>query len=104
LEPGAEVVPECDSEFCAGFGKAEEGVAAVAPKIAAGAAADLSLGDLAADVVLGAIGVERDFGPVEHHQQLGLIGVEPREQAVEGDEAGLMRKDTLEACRQGCQW
>src|SRR5215467_1387002 len=37
-----------------------------------------------------------DFGSVEHHQQFRLIGVEPREQAVEGDEAGLEREDVVE--------
>src|SRR6266567_2546543 len=40
--------------------------------------------------------VERDLGSVEHHQQLGLIGIEPREQTVEGDEAGLAREDAIE--------
>jgi hypothetical protein len=28
------------------------------------------------------------FGPIQHHQQLGLVGMKPAEQAVEGDEAG----------------
>jgi hypothetical protein len=27
--------------------------------------------------------VEWNFGSVEHHQQLGLVGVEPHEQAVD---------------------
>ena len=60
-----------------------------------------ALGDLAADVVLRAVGVERDFGPVEHHQQFGLVGVQPGEQAVEGDEAGPALEDAVEAGAQG---
>src|SRR5215210_7469749 len=59
-DPVAEVVPEGDAELLAGLGKAKEGVAAIAAKIALGAAADLALGDLAADVVLGTVGVQRD--------------------------------------------
>ena len=51
---------------------------------------------MAADVVLRSVGVQRDLGAVEHHQQLGLVGVEPREQTVEGDEAGLAREDAVE--------
>src|SRR5260370_41629263 len=72
-EPGPQVVPERDAELGASFGDAEEGVAAVSAVLAAGAAADLSLGDLAADVVFGAVGGQRDFGPIEHHQQFCLL-------------------------------
>ena len=100
-EPCAEIVPEGDAELCAGLAEAEEGIAAVATDVAAGAAADLALGDLAADVVLRAVGVQRDFGPIEHHQQFGLVGVQPREQTVEGDEAGLAREDAVEPRPQG---
>ena len=67
------------------------------PRVAAGAAADLALGDLAADVVLRAVGVQRDLRAVEHHQQLGLVGVQPGEQAVEGGEAGAAPEDAVEA-------
>jgi len=38
------------------FGEAEKGVAAIAAGIAAGAAADLALGDVAADVVFRSVG------------------------------------------------
>src|SRR6266851_6683716 len=100
-ETGAEVVPECDAELCAGFGEAEEGVAAVATGVASGAAADLSLCDLAADIVFRSVGVERNFGTIEHHQQFALVGMEPCEQAVEGDEASLAREDAVEPCPQG---
>ena len=84
-EAVAKVIPERDFELGAGFGEAEKGIAAVTTDIAAGAGADLAPGDVAADVVLRSVGVQRDFGSVEHHQQLGLVGVEPHEQAVEFD-------------------
>ena len=88
--------PKCDFELGAGLGEAEEGVAAVPAKITARAAAELSPGDVAADVVFRSVSVQGDFGSIEHHQQFGLVGVEPREQAVEGDEAGLAREDVVE--------
>src|SRR5713101_7637737 len=97
----AEVIPEGDAEFCAGLAEAQECVATVATSVASGAAADLSLGDLAADVVLRSVGVERDFGSIEDHQQFVLVGMEPCEQTVEGDEAGLTHEDAVEPCPQG---
>ena len=99
-ETRAEIVPEWDSELCAGLGEAEEGIAAIATGVASGASADLSLDDLAADVVLRSVGVERDFGPIQHHEQFGFFGMEPREQAVESDEAGFAAEDTVKPCPQ----
>ena len=87
-QSGAEIVPEGDFELGAGLEEAQEGVSTIATDIAARAAADLSPGDVAADVVLRSVGVQRGLGSVEDHQQLGLVGVEPHEQTVEGDEAG----------------
>jgi hypothetical protein len=40
--------------------------------------------------------VERDLGTLEYHQQLGLLFVQPFEQMVERDEAGLEREDAIE--------
>ena len=41
--------------------------------------------------------MEGNFGPFEHQQQLGRVGVEAREQAIEGSEASaLLKKDTIE--------
>lgn len=97
----AEIVSEGEPEFCACLGQAEEGVAALAACVAAGAAADLALGDLAADVVFRAVGVKRDIGLVEDHQQFRLVGVEAGEQPVEGGEAGLAFEDAVEAGTQG---
>jgi hypothetical protein len=45
--------------------------------------------------------VKRNFGPFEHHQQFGFVGMQPCQQAVEGDEAGLAGEDAVEPCRQG---
>src|SRR5215831_10397242 len=92
----AQIVPKCDFELGAGLGEAEEGVAAVPAEITARAAAELSPGDVAADVVFRSVSVQGDFGSIEHHQQFGLVGVEPREQAVESDETGLACEDVVE--------
>jgi hypothetical protein len=64
-ETVAKMVPEGNAEFVAGFCQAEESIAAVAAGVAAGAAADLSPGDLAADIVLGSVGVQWDLRSVE---------------------------------------
>ena len=72
-----------------------------AARIASCASADLALGDLATNIVFRSVGVERNFGPFEHHQQFGLVGIKPCQQAVEGDEPGLAREDAVEACPQG---
>jgi hypothetical protein len=92
----AEIVPEGDAELRTGLGEAEKSIAAIAAGVAAGAAADLSLGDLAADVVLRSVGVERDLGPVVDEEQFGLVGVKSGEQAVEGDEIGAAPEDAVE--------
>src|ERR1700688_3234200 len=101
-ESVAEVVPERDFELGAGFDETEKGIAAITTDIATGAGTDLAPGDVAADVVLRSVGVQWDFGSVEHHQRLGFVGVEPREQAVEGDEAGLALEDAVEPSPQCC--
>jgi len=71
-----------------GLAKPQKGVTAIAPRIAACVGADLPPGDMAADIVLGPVGTQRCVGAVEHHQQRRLVGVQPRQQAVQGDEAG----------------
>jgi hypothetical protein len=95
------------SELCAGLEEAQEGVAAIAARIASCAAADLALGDLATNIVFRSVGVERNFGPFEHHQQFRLVGIKPCQQAVEGDETGLARRSKRARraalrCRVGC--
>ena len=95
-EAAAEIVPECDAELGAGLGKTEEGIAAIATEVTAGSGTELAAGDLAADVVLGAVGMQRRLGAVEHHQQFVLVGMQPREQAIEGDETGASAEDAIE--------
>jgi len=99
-EPGAQVVPEGDAEFFAGLAEAKEGVATIAAGVAVGSAADLTFGHLAADVVFRAVGVQRDPRAVEHHQQLGFVGVQPLEQTVKRGEVGAALEDAIETCAQ----
>ena len=100
-QPGAEIIPEGEAELGAGFSEAEKGVAAIAPEIAAGAAADLALGHLAADGVFSAVGVQRDVRPIEGHQQLGFVGVEACEQPIKDSKAGAALEDAVETGAQG---
>jgi hypothetical protein len=95
-EAGAEIVPEGDAELAAGLGKTEEGVTAVASSVTFGAAADLALGDLTANVVFRTVGVQWDLRPIQHAQQFRLVGVQPLQQPVERDEAGPAAEDAVE--------
>src|SRR3954452_3762565 len=61
VEPAAQVIPERDALLGTGLGQTEKSIAAIASDLAAGAGTDLAAGDVAADVVLGAIGVQRDL-------------------------------------------
>jgi hypothetical protein len=91
--------PEC--ALGAGFGETRKGIAAITPEIAAGAAADFALGHVAADGVLGTVGMQRDLWPVERHQQLGFVGMKPGEQPIEGGKAGAALEDAVETSAQG---
>ena len=95
-EPAAEIIPDGDAELVTCLGEAQEGIAAITAGIAACPGADLPARDLTADVVLRAIGVERDLRAFQHHQQLGLVGMQPRQQAIQRDEAGAAAEDPVE--------
>src|SRR5690349_18447720 len=41
--------------------------------------------------------MQRNVWMVEDGQQFGLVGMQPREQAIEGDEAGAAAEDAVEA-------
>src|SRR6202012_6246509 len=56
---------------------------------------------MAADVVFRSVVVEREFWPVEHHQQLGLVGMKTSEQPIEGGKAGLSLEDAVKSGAQG---
>ena len=96
VQPGAEVIPESNAQFKASFGQADEAVAAVTTDVTARSAAELAPGYLSTNVIFRSISVERDFGTLEHHQQLGLVFVQPFEQTVERDEARFEREDAVE--------
>jgi len=97
IQSTAEIVPERDPQLSTGLGQAEEGIATIAPDIAAGAPADAALRYLSADVTLGPIGVQRDLGAIEHSQQFGLVGTQPRQQAIKRDEPSAAIEDAIEA-------
>ena len=59
----AEIIPERDAELVAGVHQIEKCVAAITAAVAVGAAADLALDDVAANVALGAIGVQGNLRP-----------------------------------------
>ena len=94
-KPVAEIIPERDAQLGASVHQTQERVATIAAGIAARSAADLALDDLAADVALRTVGVERDLRPIEHHQQLGFVGMQPLEQAIERGESGASVKDAV---------
>src|SRR6202171_6276007 len=63
-----------------------------------GSGGDFSLGDEGADVVFRGVGVERDFRPLVHAQQLVLVAMKAFEQAVERGVAGSgALEDAVEA-------
>jgi len=95
-EPASEIIPERHTVLGAGLGDAEESVAAIASGVAAGSGADLTAGDLTADVVLGPIGMQWDVRLLQHPQQLGLVGMQPRQQPIQRDEAGAAAEDAIE--------
>ena len=106
LAPGdgeacAQIIPEFEAVLGASLEESKKGVATIAAGVAAGSAADVAFGDLASNVVFGAVGVERNVGPFEHPQQFALVGAQARQQAVESGEASLVAEDAIEARRQG---
>ena len=62
----------------------------LAPGVADGSARDLAPGDAGADVVLRAVGVERDLRSIEDAQQLALAAMEPRDFRVRPISAGMI--------------
>src|SRR5687768_15545401 len=71
----SEEVPERDAQLGTGQQQAEEGVAALAALIGVGPAGDLALDHLRSQIALGAVGVQRHLGTVQHPQQLVLVGM-----------------------------
>src|SRR3954454_12266492 len=94
------IIPEGDAQFVTRLGETEESVTTIPAGVASRPGADLAPRHLTANVVLRAVGVERDFRPLQHHQQLGLIGMQPRQQAIQRGEAGAAQEDAVEAYAQ----
>ena len=92
-EAMAEIIPKGDAEFATGVHQSEESVATIATGVAVRATADLALDDVTANVALGTIGVQRYLWPVEHGEQLGLVGMQSLQKAIERDEAGAAAED-----------
>ena len=63
-----------------------------------GSAGDLAPGDLGPDVVLGVVGVQGHVGTVQHHEEFVAVGVQPRQQPVQGGEPGTGLKGGRSAC------
>ena len=95
-ESVAEICEEGDAALHAGLHEAEQDVAGIPACVADSSAGDLALGDIGADVVFGAVGIERDLGAVEHPQELMLAAMKPLEKPVEPDVAGSSSEDALE--------
>jgi hypothetical protein len=68
LEPATHIIPDRDAEPVAGLDDAEGCIATIPADVASRPGADLAPRDATTDVVLGAVGVQRYFGPVQHHQ------------------------------------
>ena len=100
FEPASQIVPERHTVFGAGLGQSEESIAAIAPGVAAGSGTHLAAGDLAADVILRTVGVQRYLRPLQHHQQFGLVGMQSLQQSIQRDEAGAAAEDAIEPCPQ----
>ena len=69
----------------------------MASGLADGPAGDLALGDEGADVVFGAVCVERDLGTVKDAQQFAFSTVKAGQKPVEQDVAGSPPEDAVEA-------
>ena len=91
FEAGAEIVPEFDSGLAAGLVRPRKASRRSRPTSRAGSSADLALGDLAADIVLGAVGVRRDIQCLSSTLSNSLLSVRWRgQQTIESGEAGLV--------------
>jgi hypothetical protein len=97
LDSATRVIAGIDPDLSARFGEPQQCVAAITSEVASRSGADFPVRDQTSDVVLRAIGVQRDSRTIEHHQQLGLVRVKSSQQPVQRDEAGAAEKDAIEA-------
>ena len=57
----------------------------------------MPIGGIATDVILAAIGVQRNVWAQQHQQQLALVAIEALQGLIEGGKGGLLGEDCLEA-------
>ena len=81
----------------AGLHEPQKSVAGVPALIRTGTRGDLPAGNRAADIVLRAVGVERDLRVFQHREQIVFLGAEACQQAVESGKARLRGKDGVES-------
>src|SRR5271166_2209700 len=96
FEPAPQIIPDREADFVTGLGETKERIAAITADLATRSGADLPSGDVTANVVLRTVGVQRDFWPVQHHQQFAFVRMQPGQQAVKRDETGATAEDTVE--------
>lgn len=94
-EPIAQKDPERDAQLGTGLRQTQEDVTSITTGVALGAAADLALDHLTAQVTLRAVGVQRDLRPVEHSKQLGLVRLQPSQGPVQEVEAGRAAEEPV---------
>ena len=83
--------------FFTGLGEAED-ISTGAAIVAACSGADLAARDLAADIVLGAVGMLSGVSwSIEHHQQLGLVAgiAERAQQTIQRGKASAAAEDAI---------
>jgi len=92
-EAVAQISEERDVELDAGLHQAEQDIAGILACLTDGSAGYLALGDEGADVVFGAIGVERDLGAIENAQEFMLAAIQPGKQTR--SMSGMPGQETL---------
>src|ERR1017187_1774197 len=96
-----QVIPEGDTDLAAGLLQTDEGVAALSAEFTAGAAADLTFFHVVTDISLASVGVQGDFGALEHQQQLGFVLMQAPQQLIERLVACFLAEQDIKALRQG---
>src|SRR5438445_4499365 len=92
-----QVVPEVHPQLAASFLQSRERLPAAAAFVTAGAAADLALLDVLADVSLRGVVVQRHLRPLQNAQQVGAVVAHLPEHAVDARVAGLLAAQGVEA-------
>jgi hypothetical protein len=95
-QPVPEIVVEGKPELLAGLHQTEHDIACDTAVAAHRAAGDFPFGDKGSQGILRCVGVQRNFGIIEHLQQLGFPSMQPLKQLVERIITGALREDPVE--------